>query len=175
MSLFIGIDPGLDGAIAVLDEKGMCVGLYDTPSLLVKGGRKAKREYEIVMMRNYLLQNAGPHGTTMAGLEKVHSMPEQGVASSFSFGRGLGLWEGLLAGLHIPYTMITPQRWKKAMMDGMGKEKDASRLRAQQLFPSADLSLKKHHGRADALLIAYFVARQTAFVEAPTAPPLPNP
>jgi hypothetical protein len=86
-------------------------------------------------------------------------MPEQGVSSSFRFGRGLGLWEGILSAFQIPFVKVTPQRWKKNLLDGMGKEKDASRLRAQTLFPSLDLSLKKHHGRGDALLLAEFLRR----------------
>ena len=89
-------------------------------------------------------------------------MPEQGVTSTFSMGHGLGLWEGILSALGVPYQMVTPQAWKKAMMAGQEKEKDASRQVAMRLFPSTipKLSLKKHHGRSDALLIAEYLRRQ---------------
>jgi crossover junction endodeoxyribonuclease RuvC len=79
----------------------------------------------------------------------------------FTMGRGLGTWEGVLAGLGIPYELVTPQRWKKALMDGMGKDKDASRLQAIRLFPAiaGQLARKKDDGRADALLIAEYGRR----------------
>ena len=98
----------------------------------------------------------------LIGIEKIHSMPGQGVASMFSMGEGFGIWQGILQAFFMPTTFITPQAWKKALMAGMPKEKDASRIRAIQLFPSVaeELKLKKHHGRADALLIAEFLRRQ---------------
>ncbi len=73
----------------------------------------------------------------------------------FTIGVGFGAWLGLLGALEIPYTRVRPARWKHAL--GLrGKDKEAARLRAQQLFPSADLQLKKHHGRAEALLLASY-------------------
>lgn len=98
----------------------------------------------------------------LVGIEKVHSMPGQGVASTFCFGEGYGVWLGILAALGIRHELITPQSWKKSLMDGQLKDKDASRLVAMRLFPEAgnQLQLKKHHGRADALLIAEFVRRK---------------
>ena len=64
--------------------------------------------------------------------------------------------------LTIPYTLVTPQRWKKELMDGMPKDKDSSRVVAIRLFPTfaTELKLKKHHGRADALLIAEYLRRK---------------
>ena len=94
-----------------------------------------------------------------AAIERVNSMPGQGVASSFTFGKGFGIWLGILASFSVSVDLVHPTRWKKAMLDGMGKEKDAARIRAKELFPSADLSLRKHHGRADALLIAEYRRR----------------
>ena len=81
----------------------------------------------------------------------------------FNFGKGFGLWLGILAGLGIPHTLVTPQAWKKEMMQGMG-DKDAARIRAQELFPHCvdSLSRKKDIGRADALLIAEYGRRQMA-------------
>lgn len=156
--IFVGIDPGLDGAVALIEVDGIganVIGAVDVPTLDV--GKK--RDYNIAGMVAIFTELTGE--TLYAALESVHSMPKQGVASSFNFGRGLGIWEGLLAGLSIPYTKVAPQRWKKVMMDGMPKEKDASRLRAIQLFPAvaSDLGLKKHHGRADALLMAEWLRR----------------
>src|SRR5438132_2118900 len=131
--------------------------VFDTPVARVKGVKKTRTEYQPQAMAALLRNFVGARCTT--ALELVHSMKGQGVVSTFGFGRGLGLWEGILAALRIPYQLIPPQRWKAAMLHGMGKEKDASRIAAQRLFPNADLSLRKHHGRAEALLLAEFLRR----------------
>jgi len=86
------------------------------------------------------------------------------VASSFNFGMGYGMWIGIVVGLGLPYELVTPQRWQKEMLAGMQGGKDASCIRAQELFPEADLRLgprskKLHDGRADALLLAEFGRR----------------
>ena len=159
--IFCGIDPGLDGAICILLDIPK---LEDTPTLIVTGGKKKKRVYNVGLMVQIIegIRRIGRKGLKV-GLESVHAMPGQGVTSMFSMGHGLGLWEGILAAKAIPFEMISPQRWKKTLMEGQGKEKDASRQVAMRLFPSAipELSLKKHHGRADALLLAEFVRRMT--------------
>ena len=69
-------------------------------------------------------------------------------------GYGFGIWIGLLAALQLPYSWVRPQVWKQAM--GLGKAKEPSRLRAMQLFPRADLRRRKDHGRAEALLLAWY-------------------
>ena len=94
-------------------------------------------------------------------LENVHSMPSQGVASSFSFGEGKGMWEGILGAFDIPFDLVSPQRWKKAIMADQGKEKSAARFKAAQLFPSltSQLSRVKDDGRAEAILMAEYGRR----------------
>ncbi len=77
---------------------------------------------------------------------------------------GYGLWIGICAGLGLRYELVTPQRWQKEMLAGMQGGKDASCIRAQELFPEADLkkgprSKKLHDGRSDALLIAEYGRR----------------
>jgi crossover junction endodeoxyribonuclease RuvC len=159
---FIGIDPGLDGAVAILPD-GI---LIDTPTLTIQGkGKSKKRELNVHEMAGILRVAVRDldlsYLTAQAALEKVHAMPGQGVTSMFSMGKGLGVWLGLLAAFSIPTEVPTPQHWKKLMLDGMGKGKDASRLRAILLFPhlSDKLSQKKDHGRADALLLAEYARR----------------
>ena len=88
-------------------------------------------------------------------LEKAQPMPGQGVVSMFHTGYGFGLWEALIVSfVDVPYTLVPPTRWKRVL--ALGKDKEESRQRAMQLFPTADLHLKKHHGRAEALLLAYY-------------------
>jgi len=157
---YIGIDPGLDGAMAVLfglpDSRPI---IFDTPTLVIGRNGKNKREYNLrEMATRFRPYTFAP---VLVYIEQVHSMPGQGVRSMFSMGYGVGAWEGLLAGFNFSYTRVHPQRWKKVMLDGMGHDKDAGRLRAMQLFPGiADqLARKKDDGRADALLIAEYGRR----------------
>ena len=154
---FIGIDPGITGAVAIIHEFG-AIEVHDTPVVEVLKGKKMRHEYSGMQMAKILGPFAARDGV-IAVLENVWALPEEGAVGAFSFGRGVGLWEGILSAFRIRYEKVTPQRWKKEMMDGMGKAKDASRLQAQRLFPKAELDLKKHHGRADALLMAEFCKR----------------
>lgn len=75
----------------------------------------------------------------------------------FTFGHAAGAIAGVLAALRIPATYITPQRWKKAA-GLIGKDKDAARSRAIQLWPRWAALGKKGEGQAlaDAALIARF-------------------
>jgi len=158
--IFLGIDPGLTGALAVIYSELNTVFVYDTPVLTVVKNKKVRHEMDIIQTVNMVRVAIGTESLRCcAAIERVNSMPDQGVASSFSFGKGFGIWLGILGALRIPFDLIHPVRWKKVMMDGMGKEKDSSRVRAKELFPHVDLSLKKHHGRADALLLAEYRKR----------------
>jgi crossover junction endodeoxyribonuclease RuvC len=151
----VGIDPGLEGALVFLGGSNNPV-IVDIPISFVT---KTKRVYEPTQIRAYLEWWANEDATFF--IESVHAMPKQGVTSTFNFGRGFGLLEGIIVGLKAPYQLVTPQQWKKDMMAGMPREKDASRLVALRLFPNLTdkLKLKKHHGRADALLLAEYGRR----------------
>jgi crossover junction endodeoxyribonuclease RuvC len=153
--IHIGIDPGLDGAVAIREDDE--IKIFDTPTFTIKNGKKKKRLCDSQGMASILSPYVGKD--VHVALEKVHSMPGQGVASMFSMGEGLGIWKGLIAMAGFQITLITPQSWKKKLMQGMGKEKDAARVRAIELFPNKyeELKLKKHHGRADALLISEYL------------------
>lgn len=145
----LGVDPGLEGAVAALTEAGEIVFLVDTPIGEING----KRDYLLTSMRDILARAVGFTEPRVV-IERVHAFPGgQGVVSSFTFGRGLGLWEGLCAGLLLPVWRVAPQSWKSRF--GLrGGEKDAARILAQQRWPTADLKRKKDHGRADALFLA---------------------
>jgi crossover junction endodeoxyribonuclease RuvC len=86
-------------------------------------------------------------------VEKVSAMPGNGATSMFSFGRSLGIIEGIIAAYNIPVTYVTPGVWTKGI--GRGAGKDASRARACELYPSHQKSFArvKDDGRADAVLI----------------------
>jgi crossover junction endodeoxyribonuclease RuvC len=162
--MFVGIDPGMEGAVAIIypvENRLPAVHFLDTPVVNVGKKGKTKREYDgqrmTQMFKDYGVLNGG-----VVYIERQQSMPGQGVASTFTTGRGYGLWLGILTALGIPYEIVAPVTWKKNLMADMAKEKGASLIKAKQLFPlcAEDLKLKKHHGRADALLIAEFGRRR---------------
>jgi hypothetical protein len=87
-----------------------------------------------------------------AYIEQVASSPQMGVVSAFSFGRGYGNLEMALTAAGIPFERVRPQEWQKHMKCMSGGDKNVTKRRAQELFPS----LKITHATADALLIAQY-------------------
>ena len=154
MTTYAGIDPGLSGAIAFFTpDKGLLI-VHDMPTVEVTRNGKKKNE-----INAYALASLFPVvATDEAVLERVGAMPGQGVTSVFSFGRSVGIVEGVLAALSISVTIVSPQAWQKAA--GVRGGKDGSRLRASELFPNyaALFSRKKDDGRADAALMAWYAA-----------------
>jgi crossover junction endodeoxyribonuclease RuvC len=148
----LGIDPGLTGALTVLDGDGTLVAVHDAPVLTLLTTRGTRQEYDVPGLVGLLTPYAGPQ--VHVTIEESQAMPGQGVRSMFTIGLGFGLWLGVLTALALPYTRVRPGPWKRALH--LGTDKEQSRLRAQQLFPGAELRLKKHHGRAEALLLAWY-------------------
>jgi crossover junction endodeoxyribonuclease RuvC len=152
--IYLGIDPGLSGAIAAITPDG--IEFHDMPVLDV--GTKQKLDYAGLA---HTLRQYSVSGDVAAAIEFVASMPGQGVSSTFKFGQCYGAALGILAALQIPYQTVAPVRWKRAFKL-VGCEKDESRARSLELYPqcAGELRLKKHHGRADALLMARWLAQQ---------------
>ena len=151
--LIAGIDVGLHGAIALLNGKRLLVSDMPTHEL-IRGGKK-KHELDIHKLAQELTAPI-----THCYVEKVNSMPGQGVSSVFSFGTSYGIVLGILAAYKIPYTLVPPMTWKKAL--NVPAAKDASRARASQLLPqhAGIWSKVKHDGRAESALIALYGWRQ---------------
>jgi crossover junction endodeoxyribonuclease RuvC len=150
--VILGIDPGLNGAMAYYETDIDVLVVMDMPTVEVTRNGKNKREVSPALLADLI---AG-RGIKKAYMERVSAMPGQGVSSMFSFGRSVGVIEGVLAAYEIPVTHVTPQAWMKAM--GIRAGKDGSRERAMQLFPqySSMFSRKKDDGRSDAALIAKY-------------------
>ena len=150
MQTFIGIDPGAKGAWALLDSTGQVLALHDFP------GDEVSLCQQIA---SYELQEA------RGALEFVHSMPGQGVASTFKFGANFGLWRGILAALRVPFELVRPQVWKREFIKPSDAVpgKSAEVITAGRLFPDAPLHGPRggaYDGRAEALLIAEWLRRQ---------------
>jgi crossover junction endodeoxyribonuclease RuvC len=155
MTRVIGIDVGNNGAIALV-VNGVLECVEDMPVVEIKRGRTTKRQVSAQALVG-IIKDMNP---TQATVEKVGSMPNQGVSSTFAFGRSAGVIEGVLAALGVPVTYVQPAVWAKSMNKGYGK--DASRHRAMELFPDKQdwFKLVKHDGRAEAVLIAMWGAKQ---------------
>jgi crossover junction endodeoxyribonuclease RuvC len=158
MSLTIGIDPGLSGGMAVLGPAGELERLADLP--VIRDGRLAWIDGGA--LQSLLIEALGGR-PARAIVERVSAMPRQGVASSFTFGVTFGSILSVLQARHISVELVTPAVWKRAL--GLSSDKRASLDKARLLYPSAELGLAKHDGRAEALLLAHWAlsrSRQAA-------------
>jgi crossover junction endodeoxyribonuclease RuvC len=147
---YVGIDPGITGAIGVIADSSFIV---DVPTYERKDG---KTEYNFYNMYK-LLGQLGIAGTRVyLTLEKQQAMPKQGVSSTFQIGRGYGAWEALCWATTPDFEIVSPRKWKKAL--GLTSDKDVSRLKAISLYPSLEpmLRRKKDHNRAEAILLAHY-------------------
>jgi len=144
---YIGIDPGQSGGIAALDDEGR---------VLLAAKLAERTDVEILNLLSNIAVNAMGDGLVLrAVIEQVHSMPSQGVASSFTFGTSYGALRMALAARAIPYELVSPAKWQKVLGCRSGGDKNVTKRRAQELFPS----LKVTHAIADALLLAEFCRR----------------
>lgn len=144
--IYLSIDPGLvSGAWAALDGNGDFVACGDVPNA---DGRVQPRALKQALQACVL---AGDSAEIV--IEQVGVMPGQGIASSGRFMRATGCIEAVAMLMNYPVHFVTPQAWKKH--HGLiGKPKAASLAMAKDLWPTAPLKLVKHHGRAEALLLA---------------------
>lgn len=159
--IIIGIDPGVSGAIAVITPQGANV--WDTPL-------DAAGEYDIEAMATLIARNVREWESYRAFLEdgvivpnRVDGRPEfrgQSAKSTARQWRGIGIWEGILGALGVPYELVPPATWKRAL--GVTRDKQTSRDRARELFPAAAhlIYRAKDDGRAEALLVAEFGRRK---------------
>lgn len=147
----IGIDPGCSGAIVVLQIGASLEPIEWLRTPTVKVGQATR--VDCAAVARFL----GEYDVDHCLIEQVHSMPGQGVSSVFGFGHAAGAVEGVVAALAIPYTLVTPQAWKKRA-GLIGTDKDAARSRAIQLWPKWGALGTKGAGQAfaDAALIARF-------------------
>lgn len=143
--IYIGIDPGKKGALAVIDTEAPAP--FAVPF--------SERGYLDVLRDT-------DSGKSIVALEKVAAMPGQGVTSMFNFGCGFGWIQGILEALRFPYELVPPQRWKKAF--GVTSDKHTSIRAAQRLFPGVSLLASprcriENDGMAEALLLAEYARR----------------
>lgn len=154
---FVGIDPGITGAVAWLDGEGALF-VEDIPVVDI-GGRRKRRVVNAAAFVGLMHRIRSAGEVRMVVIEEQQAMPKQGVASSFAIGRNYGVLLGAVAALELPLTTVRPDRWKKVL--SVPASKDGARARASELFPgAADMwSRASQHGRAEAALLAWFASR----------------
>ncbi len=142
------IDPGLTGAVAFYFPGAGVISVHDMPT--VAGNVDAASLAET-------LKQMRPD---IAIVEHVGAMPGQGVSSTFKFGCGFGIVQGVISALAIPAHLVTPSKWKRTL--GLDADKEKARALALRLWPArADLfGRKKDHGRAEAALLARYAAER---------------
>lgn len=158
MTYFIGIDPGLSGAIARYDPAANQLIVHDVPTYELKRNGKTKREVDLHGLARTMDEMTSEAGGSIM-IEQVGSMPGQGVSSVFAFGKVYGVLLGVSAATFVPLETVTPAVWKKTM--GVTASKDGSRAKASFLLPqwSHYWSRAKDDGRAEAALLAIYASR----------------
>ena len=147
--IIIAIDPGKNGAIVIYRN------LNDITSFVMPLLGKELNEKEICfIIKSFKSDNC------FGIIEKVHSMPSQGVSSMFTFGMGYGMVRMAFTANDIPYQLVTPQAWKKHVLVGLEKDKSATINYVARKYPKVNLvpGRKKtpHDGIADAVCIAEY-------------------
>lgn len=143
MKLYIGIDPGKSGGIAVLRADGSVRGVSKMPTS------------EADLLDTLSAFKVSGNTEAVACIERVSASPQMGVVSAFTFGKGYGSLLMALTAAAIPFDEVVPRKWQAAMQCLSGGDKNLTKRRAQQLFPG----IKTTHAISDALLIAEYCRR----------------
>ena len=140
--IYIGIDPGKAG--------GICFLMDDEIKTFKCPATTHDMAEELILAKDIR--------KCTAVVERVHSFPGQGIASTFNFGYNYGVWLGILSALHIPYQLCLPRKWMK-FYGSMPKEKKDRKNHlkqlAQQMYPDHKVTLYN----ADAILLANYLKK----------------
>jgi crossover junction endodeoxyribonuclease RuvC len=139
--VYVGVDPGMHGGFAFFEDDKMSV--YDVPLMKNKNDKK---DYDIKEMAKILKLYKGKE--VVFCIEAVFSRPGEGVSSSFNFGRGKGIWEGLAHGLDFNVIYVSPQTWKKdfSLIHSFTKEeKEKNKELPQKIFAKLKRDIKKEY------------------------------
>jgi hypothetical protein len=147
--LYLGIDPGLGGAIGAVDADGSFHAVHDMPTTITTTGRRQIDPAAIAA----IVRELDP---AFVLVERVHARPGEGAVGGFAFGFGFGCILAVLAALNVPHDLVQPAVWKRRAGIPPGRDKAASIASAKRLLPdaAAHLSRVKDDGRAESLLLA---------------------
>lgn len=153
-AVYVGIDPGLSGAVAFYDALKEAFHVIDMPTRWITRNGKRRRQIDCVELGSLLdLYTAGRD--VRAFVEQVNAMPGQGVTSMFSFGRAAGVVDGELGAMGVDPVYVLPRVWQTRAGLAPKAGKDSHRTLAAKVWPKykALFSRAKDDGRADAALI----------------------
>lgn len=161
--IYIGIDPGKKGAMAVLFEPSSRTIEIGHNDIKITGNGISLIPFDQERYIETLWELKSEDAECICCIEAVHSIRGQGIASSFQFGQSYGWLLGMLDSIGIPYQPITPQKWKKEF--GLTSDKAKSIEVCKHLFPGVNLmrterSRKDDDGLAEALLMACYAKRK---------------
>jgi crossover junction endodeoxyribonuclease RuvC len=144
----MGADPGINGGIALINE---------TTYLSVVKTPRTENDVNVAAIRDLVAAVGKPD---LIVIESVHAFSGQGVSSCFQFGKVFGQLLGLFGAMNWPYQLVTPQAWKKVVLAGTDKSKEAANSWAAHRFPGAPIvppgCRKPHDGCSEALAMAYY-------------------
>lgn len=158
---YIGLDPGLSGAIAFIDHNGKC-SVQDLPTFNIGGAGYSKRNIDAAGLRAIIRRVVSISDTAVAYLEAIHTMPGQGAASQASMMESFGAIKATLQICGIPYELVPPQRWKSHYkLPGKTHKAFAAQTRMvlKNLYPEIEATRckrAKDMGRIEAMLIAHY-------------------
>jgi crossover junction endodeoxyribonuclease RuvC len=140
--LYVGIDPGISGAAALLSNTGEIITVVAFKNLTHKDTSD--------LLKGWRDQYSGDGISVM--LEKVHAFPGRGSVSTWKFAEHYGFLQGVVTSLELPLEYVTPQRWQKRMGCLTKGDKNVSKAAAQRLWPKT----KCTHATSDAILVAEY-------------------
>lgn len=148
----VGVDPGRYGAFCFLDPEAHTLQFHKMPFHQIKPGEKTKYLVDPVGVGSILYNE----DIVRVYIEEVNARPEEGVVSTFNFGRAYGIILGAVGGLNHPFTLVRPAVWKKKL--NVPAAKDGARFIASRLFPecASKWKNKNEDGVAEAALIAFY-------------------
>jgi crossover junction endodeoxyribonuclease RuvC len=153
--IFIGIDPGLTGAIASIDRAGVCA-VQDMPTVQLPGDGLVRRRIDGLALARLLRQMVPAGNECLVMVEDVQAIGGSAVQTMGSMMRSVGVIECAVEILRMPMQRANPRRWKRVF--GLKADKGESLEVARRLFPAAagQIARKKDHNRAEALLLAMY-------------------
>lgn len=152
--MICGIDPGIDGALALLDRAGNALDVVDMPTIKVRIGGTLRARVDPHGLRGKLLEWAPAHVV----IEEIAPRKGDG-ARAVVLGIAFGQAEGVVVGLGLPLVLASPREWRRqtgVSAESYDGRKAQSLIVARNLFPGMAVKLKAaaHADRAEALLLA---------------------
>lgn len=159
---YLGIDPGLDGGMCLIDEEGV----IDSCVMPTLRDPKGKRVFDPFAIKQWVKERngLGSESIKCCGIEKPIPMPSLPSNVLLSLGYGNGILVGIMTALDIPFLLINAKEWQKNVLRHItsGTTKQRSIQYAQQTQPKYDWRENDrcripHDGLADSYCIATYI------------------